>query len=251
MTKTILVTGGTGTLGVHVVRLLREAGQEVRVGSRRTGDGMATIDWKTGEGLDAAVSGVDAIVHCAGAFKDNDVDRKILAAAGDTHLLYVSIVGVDKVPFAYYRKKFDSEQLIEKSGVPHTILRATQFHDLLRMLFAGAARSPLMPVPGFSFQPIDVREVAARLTELALGDPAGRVRDIGGPEIRHARELAKMYLESVGRKRVIVPVRLPGAAFRAYRAGGHWTPDNRARITFEQYLAEQRNLSSVSYRGQR
>src|SRR5262245_37073518 len=108
MAKTILVTGGTGKLGSLVAGLLRADGHEVRVASRGSGPGLFTVDWKTGEGLAAAVAGVDVIVHCAAAFNDIAPDRALVAAAAKAavpHLLYISIVGVDKIPFRYYATK--------------------------------------------------------------------------------------------------------------------------------------------------
>jgi uncharacterized protein YbjT (DUF2867 family) len=184
MTKTFLVTGGTGRLGALVVGLLRRDTHDVRVASRRQGAGLSTVDWKTGGGLAAAVAGVDAIVHCATALRSADLDRRLVAAAATAdvpHLLYISIVGVDKVPLGFYATKLAAEQVIEQSGLPYTILRTTQFHDLIRLVLAASARMPLMFVPGLSFQPVDVSEVAERLASLAAGAPAGRVPDMGGP----------------------------------------------------------------------
>lgn len=253
MTKTILVTGGTGKLGALVVGILRDAGHDVRVASRRSGAGLSTVDWKTGDGLAAAVAGVDVIVHCASSYRDVEMDRKLAAAAAAAkvpHLLYISIVGVDRIPFGYYRVKLAAEQLIVKSGVPYTILRTTQFHDLIRFIFAVAAKvPPLMFVPDAGFQPLDVSEVAERLAALALEAPAGRVPDMGGPRAYSAKEMAKMYLKATGRRRLIVPVRLPGKAFRAFRAGYHHTPEHAdGRITFAEYLASHSDRT-VSYRG--
>jgi uncharacterized protein YbjT (DUF2867 family) len=96
--------------------------------------------------------------------------------------VYVSIVGVDRIPYGYYRAKLATETVVEESGLPWTILRATQFHDLIRRIAGVLAKSPVVPVPaGVRFQPVDVHEVAARVVELATGTPAGRVDDMGGP----------------------------------------------------------------------
>lgn len=255
----ILVTGGTGTLGRVVVALLIEAGHEVRIASRRpqpTGEARPytwmTVDYRSGAGLAEAVAGVDAIVHCAGDLR-GDVERQLVAAAcgaGSPHLVHISIVGVDRVPLGFYRSRLAAERVIECSGVPWTILRSTQFHDLIRFLLAVLARLPVMVVPDFCFQPIDVREVAGRLVELATGVPAGRVPDIAGPEVRHTADLARAYLRVIGRRRLVLPVRLPGKVFRGYRRGGHLTPDRAVgRITFEEYLAEHVAPASLSYRG--
>jgi uncharacterized protein YbjT (DUF2867 family) len=261
--KPILVTGGTGTLGSRVVGRLLDNGHEVQVMSRRAAPaqsparrGWASADLLTGAGVDAALTGVDVVVHCATsgtAPKEMRAMRTLLEAArraGGVHLVYVSIVGVDRVPLPYYRGKLQAEGMLEGGGVPFTVLRATQFHDLLRVLFAATARLPVMPVPDVPFQPVDAGEVAARLAELAVGDPLGRVSDIGGPEVRPAAQLARTFLAAVGRRRPVLPVRLPGRTFRAYREGGHLSPDHATgRRTFEQYLAEHRDPTGLSYRG--
>jgi uncharacterized protein YbjT (DUF2867 family) len=272
----ILVTGGTGALGRVVVRRLLDAGQPVRVMSRRArpedaGErygwgadeagrpcGWATADLRTGQGAAEAVAGADVIVHCAtDVRREVEVAGAVVGAAKATegtgpHLVYVSIVGVDRVPYAYYRRKLAAERLIEQSGLPYSILRATQFHDLVRVVFAVAAKSPVMPVPATRCQPVDVREVAARLTELALGDPVGRAPDFGGPRVRDPRDLAGAYLAAAGQRRAVVPVRLPGTVFRAFREGGHLAPDQAVgEIGFEQYLAEHPAPRSTSYRSGR
>jgi uncharacterized protein YbjT (DUF2867 family) len=236
----ILVTGGTGVLGRAVVRRLTSAGVATRVLSRRAGDVRA--DLETGEGLAAAVAGVDTVLHLATTLRggrDVTITRNLLAATGaDRHVVYVSIVGVDAIPLGYYRGKLAAERLVEQ--VPHTILRATQFHDLLRTLFAAAAKLPLMPVPALRAQPVDVRDVAARLAGLAGGEPQGRVPDFGGPETRTLPDLAAEYLHATGRRRLRVPVRLPGATFRAYRTGANLTSGaSGGTITFTEHLRSQ------------
>ncbi|MGI8311244.1 SDR family oxidoreductase [Saccharopolyspora hattusasensis] len=250
MQKPMLVTGGTGTLGKAVVRRLLDAGNDVRVLSRRprpadVPHGWATGDLSTGEGIAAATSGVDAIVHCATTLGRKDVaaTQRLIDAArrnGDPHLIYISIVGVDQVPLFYYRAKFAAEKRVAGSGLPWTILRTTQFHDLVARMTSVQRRSPVIgALAGVNFQPIDVRDVADRLAELAVGEPAGRVPDIGGPEIRSHRDLARAYLDSTGHRRILLPVWLPGAAFAGYRRGGHLAPDQAVgRITFDELLAE-------------
>ncbi|MFC9329300.1 SDR family oxidoreductase [Kitasatospora sp. NPDC057015] len=246
--KPILVTGGTGTLGRVVVRSLLARGYEVRVLSRRerTGGGASWVvgDLTTGAGLAAAVAGVSVVVDCATTQGRADVTAtaNLVAAvrrAGVPHLVYVSIVGVDRVPLGYYRAKLAAERLVRESGVGWTILRATQFHDLLLSLMRVTARSPVVPVAaGVSFQPVDVREVAQRLVELALGEPAGFAPELGGPRVIGHRELAREYLAAAGLRRLLVPVRLPGETFRGLRAGGNLTPGHAdGRGTFEEALA--------------
>lgn len=153
--------------------------------------------------------------------------------------MYISIVGIDQVPFGYYESKLTVEKLVEESGLGWTVLRATQFHDLLVTLFGALAKPRVMVLPaGLRDQPVEVAEVADRLAELAVGAPAGRVEDMGGPEVRTFESLARAYLKARGRRRLVVGLRLPGRTFRAFRAGGHLTPERAVgKGTFEEHLA--------------
>lgn len=242
---TILVTGGTGTLGRLVAERLRGEGHEVRVLSRHSQPYAVDLR-EGGPGLDAAVAGVETIVHCASTPRGGDEQAAanlIRAAreAGVTHLLSISIVGVDRVPFGYYRTKLAVERQIEQSGLGWTVLRTTQFHDLLVTLFQALSKAPVVLLPaGVSDQPIAVAEVADRMAELAAGGPAGRVEDMGGPEVRTLPELARGYLAATGRRRPIVNVPLAGKGYRGFRSGGHLTPERAVgKGTFEEYLAER------------
>jgi uncharacterized protein YbjT (DUF2867 family) len=259
MTAPILLTGGTGTLGRLVAPLLREAGCQVRVLSRRgrePADGveLMTGDLATGEGLDAAVAGVGTIVHCAGSAKgDDDKTRTLVRAArraGAPHLVYISVVGADRVPvvsgvdraiFGYFAAKRAAERMVEQSGLPWTTLRATQFHELTLTTARQLAKLPVIPVPaGVRFQPVAAVEVATRLVELALDQPAGLVPDLAGPQVYGMDELIRSYLRASHRRRLLVPVRVPGQAARAIRAGANLAPDRAVgRRTWEDFLAEQ------------
>ncbi|TGB14303.1 NAD(P)H-binding protein [Streptomyces sp. MZ04] len=239
---TILVTGGTGTLGRPVVERLSADGHDVRVLSRRSQP--YAVDLREGTGLDAAMAGADVIVHCASTQRGGDeqaAGHLIEAArrAGVRHLVYISIVGVDRVPLGYYKTKLAVERRIEESGLGWTVLRTTQFHDLVLQILQGAAKFPVMPLPsGVSDQPIEVGEVAARLAELAAAPPAGRVEDMGGPEVRTLPDLARTYLRASGKRRPLMPLRLAGKTYREFRAGGHLAPEQAVgKGTFEEFLA--------------
>ncbi|KOX20399.1 MULTISPECIES: SDR family oxidoreductase [unclassified Streptomyces] len=241
---TILVTGGTGTLGRLVAERLREDGAEVRVLSRHAQP--YAVDLREGTGLDAAVEGVDTVVHCASTPRGGDdrAARHLVEAsrrAGVRHLVHISIVGVDRVPLGYYRTKLAVEKTIEGSGLGWTVLRTTQFHDLVVEFLRNAARVPVVPLPaGVSDQPIEVAEVAARLAELAAGEPAGRVPDMGGPEVRPIADLARTYLRAIGQHRRLLNVPLAGKAYRGFRAGGHLAPERAVgKVTFEEFLAKR------------
>jgi len=259
VTSTVLVTGGTGTLGRLVVPLLRDAGCHVRVLSRHhheSADGVEylTGDLASGEGLDAAVDGVGTIVHCAGSAKgDEDKARKLVQAAsraGTQHLVYISVVGAERIPvvsgvdrtmFGYFAAKRGAEKVVADSGLPWTTLRATQFYDLVLMVAKQMAKLPVVPVPaGFRFQPVDTGEVAARLVELSLGKPSGLVPDLAGPRVYGMDELLRSYLRASHRRRLLMPVRLPGRAARAVRAGANLAPDQAVgHRTWEDFLAER------------
>ncbi|TMR02436.1 SDR family oxidoreductase [Actinomadura soli] len=252
----ILVTGASGTLGRPLTGLLAGTDADVHALSRRARPPEEGVTWHkgdlwTGEGIDAAVAGAGTIVHCASeplrAKRDLPAARRLVEAArrqGAPHLVYISIVGVDKIPYGYYRTKHAVEKLIEGSGLPYTILRTTQFHTLPEMVLNALTKVPgVIALPkGLRDQPIDVGEVAERLAELALAPgPAQRVDDMGGPEVLTFEEMARAYLKARGLRRPIrVPVPLPGKAGRGFREGHHLAPAHAVgRRTWQEYLDER------------
>ena len=272
MSSPILVTGGTGTLGRHVVPLLHAAGCDVRVLSRGTHEPAKGIEYITGdllenENIQPAVDGARIILHCAGSNKGDDgATRNLVRAAQQAraeHLVYISVIGADRIPlvsgidrmmFGYFGYKLAAERIIAESGLPWTTLRAAQFHDLLLKVAQGMAKLPVLPVPrGFRFQPVDTAEVAARLVELALGPPSGLVPDIAGPRVHTMAELLKGYLQARGKHRLVLPVPIAGKAARAFRAGANLAPERAVGdLSWEDFLAErvsktaERPVSSVS-----
>ncbi len=261
----ILATGGTGTLGRELVPRLREAGRTVRVLSRTAGAGGAgggtgvermIGDLSTGEGVDAAVAGIETVIHAAGSAKGDatKADRLVdaLKRAGNArHLLYISVVGADTTPFqgridratlGYFEEKRMGELAVSGAGIPWTILRATQFNDFIAAFADMGMKLPVMPsFAGFRYQPVDVRDVAERLVELALGEPAGMVPAIGGPGVFPMEELLKGYIRAVGRRRPVLPVHIPGKAAKAQRNGANLARDRAVGgRTWEGFLAENR-----------
>jgi uncharacterized protein YbjT (DUF2867 family) len=253
---TILVTGGTGTLGRPTVDRVRAAGHELRILTRKSTPSAShgptpptttpdpawfTGDLSTGAGLAAAVDGADVIVHLATSLGRRDVQQahNLLRAARDAstaHLVVMSIVGIDTIPLPYYRHKLEVERLVAASGVPYTIQRATQFHNLLDRIFS--ARLPVLLAPDVPLQPIAVDDVATRLTELVTQPPAqGRAPDIGGPEQQQLPDLARAWRSARASRRPVVPLRIPGKAFRAYASGAALV-DGPAygTVTFADYL---------------
>jgi uncharacterized protein YbjT (DUF2867 family) len=253
MARQLLVTGATGTLGKQVVGAATAAGHHVRALSRRSHVGYTGVHWAQGDlltaaGVDAAVDGIEVVVHCATQFsraKDVTSTENLIAAArraGVAHIIYVSIVGIDRIPLHYYKTKLRVERALAASGVDHTVLRATQFHELIETIFSIQRFSPVLwTLRGVRFQPIHTREVAARLVELADSTPAGRVADIGGPAVHSHADLARMFLEAHGSHRAVVQVPAPGRTVAGYRAGANLAQGNSAgTIGFEDYLADRR-----------
>ncbi len=248
----ILVTGGTGTLGRRLVPRLLARGHEVVVSSRQPGrrdDGAAEVrlDLATADGLATAVAGVDTIVHAAtDAARVKRVDLEgtaaLLAAsseAGVGHLVYPSIVGIDDHAFAYYRAKKAVEEMIERSGVPYTILRTTQFHQFPARIADAQRRLPIVLAPsGVAFQVLDADVAAARLAELIEAGPSGRASDLGGAEPLQVRDLIRQYMRARGSRRPVVGLRVPGAAGRDFRAGLQLSDDHSgASPTWEDFLS--------------
>src|SRR4051794_24799047 len=176
-----------------------------------------------------ALVGAELVVHAASDPRGDvwQVDvagtRRLVEAVDRTrlrHLVYVSIVGVDRVPFTYYRAKFAAEQVLLASGLPVTLLRVTQFHDFVDHLLDQARRGPVLPVPmGWRVQPVATGDVAAPLVEVVAGAPTGEVVEYGGPEEHSAADLARMWAaaRSPGTRVVATPV--PGRLSSAFRDG--------------------------------
>ena len=240
----ILVTGGSGVLGRAVVTRLLEKGYTVRVMSRRARPAQAApgVEWVVGDLEDApslapAVAGVATIVHAASRplwnTRQADVDgtRALLTearAAGVGHLVYISIVGIDRVPgYSYYDLKRKAEGIITAGGVPWSILRATQFFPFLARLLRAFAWGPVAFLPtDFQLQPIAVDEVADRLVAAVAAGPGGRLPDLGGPEALTVGTLTRAWLAARQRRALIIPLRWPGRAAAAVRAGALLTPDH-------------------------
>lgn len=237
MTQTVAVVGGTGTLGAPVVRELLARGATVRVLSRNAtnvpdGAEHHRVDLTSGEGLSAALAGAGAVVDAANSAKAaEDVlvagTRRLLeagAAAGVGHHVAISIIGIDQVPMKYYRVKLAQEAAIESGPLPFSILRASQFPQLLDMAFAAAARFGVRPTGAAKVQPIDPDIVAARLADAALTAPAGRLPDIAGPKAQTLSELSRAWATARGKHRL--PLRVPswGKMGKALAAGALCNP---------------------------
>ena len=240
---TVLVTGASGTLGGAVLPCLAAAGYDVRPMSRRSRPGWWVADLASGAGLVEAVRGADAVVHLAsGSGKDRDTDiegtRRLVAAAGIRHLLYVSIVGIERVPISYYRTKLAAEGLVRAGAVPWTILRATQFPQLVdRLLTVSSKLGVLVEDRSLLVQPVHVEDVAGRIAELLAAGPSGDT-EFGGPQALRFEEVARQWQRARGSRRPVVPIRMPGRAGRELRAGALTTAAGPTGThTWADYLA--------------
>ncbi|HEX8430677.1 MAG TPA: NAD(P)H-binding protein [Longimicrobium sp.] len=237
----ILITGGTGALGREIATAAEAAGHSVRIGSRRARPATAPparewarMEMASGRGMAAALDGADAVIHAASdPMRARSVDvegtRLLAEAAGSAairHLVYVSIVGIDRIPFSYYRHKLATERIVAASGVPFSILRATQFHTLIDMLLSAVSRVPfVIPLPAdLRFQSVAPAEVAARLVRCVDAGPAGRRADFGGPEAMTLGEMAAEWKDAHGVGKRVARIPAPGALAAALRAGHNTVP---------------------------
>jgi uncharacterized protein YbjT (DUF2867 family) len=256
----VVVTGGTGSLGSRVVRRLGDRGRRVRVISRHARESSAGVEYVmgdlvSGKGADDALEGAEVVVHCAGVGKikeDTAQAENVVHAAARAqvrHLVSVSVVGAERIPvksavdrsmFAYFASQRAKELIVERSGLPWTNLRATQFHDgFILVMVRALGKLPVAPLPAQTrFQPVDTDEVADALVELALGPPVGQAPDFAGPKIYDAEYLLRSYLEATGRHRPVIRIRFPGAAAAAIRAGANLAPDRAVgKRSWEDFLA--------------
>ncbi|MEU0091162.1 NAD(P)H-binding protein [Kribbella sp. NPDC006257] len=241
--KTILVTGGTGSVGRPTVQALRAAGHtDLRILSRRPGVGHVRGDLTAGEGIAEALEGVSTVMHLATSRRRADVrqtENLLKHAEHVEHLIVISIVGIDRIPWPYYRDKLAVEQLVAESSIPFTLLRATQFHTLIDEVMTAQRFLPALLAPSIALQPVAVEDVAERLTELAAGPPSGRVKDLGGPEQLAVPAMARAWKQATHSRRPVVPIRLPGKTMRAFTEGFALSdPIQPTTRTFADYLAQ-------------
>jgi uncharacterized protein YbjT (DUF2867 family) len=208
----IVIIGGTGLIGSKTVAILRPAGHEVVAASPKCG-----INSITGQGLKEVMAGAQVVIDLANSpsFEDKAVleffqtsGRNLLAAeapAGVRHHVALSIVGTDRTPDnGYFRAKVAQEKLIETSGIPYTIIRATQFMEFLGAIAASSKdgnRVRLSPGP---FQPIAADDVAAIVADVALAAPRNGIIEIAGPERAPFSEIVARYLKAIGDPREVV-----------------------------------------------
>ncbi len=247
--STVLVTGSTGDLGAALVPALREAGHKVRAMSRTDGDVQA--DLATGVGLTEAVAGCEVVVHAAsdpaGDPQATDVagTRRLVQtcrAEGVKHLVYVSIVGVDRNPLPYYVAKLDAERTVARAGVPYSIVRAAQFHEFIAgLLTQRLRRGPILFLPaGFAAQPVAVCDLAQYLLDAIDAGPSGAIAEFVGPERLSGREILHAWRAAGRRAGPVLPLWGRNGAAKAFRMKSNiGSPDAvRGQIGWAQWLRE-------------
>jgi uncharacterized protein YbjT (DUF2867 family) len=200
-----------GLIGSKTVAILRHGGDEVIAASPQSG-----VNTITGEGLKEVMADAQVVIDLANSpsFEDKAVreffetaGRNLLAAeaaAGVRHHVALSIVGTDRSDNCYFRAKVTQEKLIEASGIPYTIIRATQFLEFLGAIAASSADGNLVRLPPGLFQPIAADDVAANVADVALAAPQNGIVEIAGPERAPFNEFVARYLKAVGDPREVV-----------------------------------------------
>jgi uncharacterized protein YbjT (DUF2867 family) len=243
----IAVAGGTGVAGRWTVEALRADGHEAIVIARSAG-----ADLVTGDGLESALAGVDAVIDSTNVASSGrrasseffEATARTLmrtaAAACVRHIVALSIIGIDRVPYGYYQGKLRQEQVLEESPVPVSILRAAQFHEFPGQYLAKMP-GPAVIVPRWRAQPVAAREVGAALARIAAGDPVA-MSELAGPREETMADMIRQVVRARGDRRLVVSVRVPGAAGKAMAAGGGLPdrPGLRGTQTFADWVIEQR-----------
>ena len=252
--KNILVTGATGTLGRALIKKLLEQHFQVSALSSRQNPLLPPEvkiyrgNLATNSGLSEAVHNNDVIIHCASDPADHrQVDvagtRALLDATGkkrDIHFIYISIAGIEKSDYSYYKAKKEAEDLIREHSLSWSVLRTTQFHSfILKFIesFDNNKEQPIIIPEGMRFQSVDVAEVAGRLTELIKEGPLGLLPALGGPEVLCFEEMMEMYLQISGRNDIVQVKPLQAAKYDLFRSGVNLCPQHAdGKITWEQFL---------------
>jgi uncharacterized protein YbjT (DUF2867 family) len=254
--KRVLVTGGTGHLGQYVIDCLLKKNFDISVLSSRANillnHNVALFkgDLANNVGLIPATAEADMVIHCASDSSDFErVDingtRNLLGSINRKRtqkFVYISIVGVDKSNFPYYRAKYDVEKMIAGNGISYTILRTTQFHrfvlNMIRSFVNDTPRGVIRIPSGMRFQPVDTREVAQKLVH-CLDESSGLVDQFGGPEVLAFEEMAQNYLDITETKTLFEPLNIAGERFDLFRSGINLCPENAfGKISWKNFLQD-------------
>ena len=214
----IVVIGGTGLIGTKVVNIFRERGHEVVAASPSKG-----VNTLTGEGLAEALKGAQVVVDVANSpsFEDKPAmdffetsGRNLLAAektAGVKHHVALSVVGTDRLTGSgagslsgYFRAKMAQENLIKASGIPFTIIHATQFFEFVKGIAQSGGGSSTLRLSSVLMQPMLSDDVAAAVADVALAEPVNGMIEIAGPDQIRQNELVRQYLRATGDARTVI-----------------------------------------------
>jgi len=246
----IVIIGGTGLIGTKLASRLREKGHDVLQASPSTG-----INAITGEGLDRALTDAEIVVDVANSpsFEDRAVltffdtsSRNLLAAevaAKVRRHVALSVVGTDRLPqCGYFRAKLAQENLIRRSAIPYTILRATQFFEFVGSIVETSSDSQIARLSPALFQPVASDDVAATLAEVTLADPINGMIELAGPERLNLDEFGRKYLAATKDPRKVV-ADIHARYFGAELDDRSLTPGEHPRlgaIHFEDWLTTRR-----------
>lgn len=207
----------------------------------------------TGQGLEAALKDVDVVIHCAhnpqNAKEDVLCTRNLMQAvttASVKHVVLISILGIDRLTFyPYYKAKLQDEQTVIQSGVPYTILRAAQFHDFVGFLIQSISAMPLILLPrDLCFQPVQLQPVAEELARAALNPPAGRMKDLAGPEVLTLDEMTRSFLSAQGMRKTVRTFPLPLPFITVWKELGKLDVQRKGE-TWKEWLSHQATSSNV------
>jgi len=218
----ILITGGTGILGKSLCSLFEQRSIPFTTSTHKQAlkNNMVIMNIETGEGIKEAVSGKKIILHLASDKKhpDNDVSgtqkliNEIKHQGLNLHFIYISIVGIEKLPMTYFKQKLQTEELIKKSGISWSILRATQFHNYVDQILKQLLKLPIGILPKkVPIQPIDVLPVAEKLLEISFQEPTYRTDNIGGKEILSLETLSQSWMAIQNIKKPLLNLPLWGS----------------------------------------
>lgn len=252
----IVVIGGSGLIGSKLCKKLADRGQNVVAASPKSG-----VNSVTGEGLAEAITGAQVVVDVANApswedaavlkFFDSST-RNVLSAeakAGVRHHVALSVVGTERLQESgYFRAKLVQENLIAASGIPYTIVRATQFFEFIGGIAQAGTDGQVVRLPSALMQPMSADDVAAAVADYTLEPPFNRIVEIAGPEALGIDEAVRKFLTATGdTRRVITDAKAPYYGIKVSER--LLTPDNPARLAptcFDDWLGQLAHVGAVA-----
>ncbi|WP_127819911.1 SDR family oxidoreductase [Microbacterium sp. CPCC 204701] len=242
----IAIAGGTGTVGRHVVRAAENRGHDVVVLSRKKG-----VDVMEGTGLDSALEGVDSVVDVlnlttlstkkAVSFFTATTRNLLTSAArvGVSHHVALSVVGIDSIDTSYYAGKLAQERLVLAASVPHTIARASQFHEFAQQIASQTTVGPVTVVPRTLTRPVAASDVGSHLIDVVESGASGRARDLIGPQNATLADMVRRMYAHDGTSRRVLDIRFPGSYGAGLASGALRGDEGSARIaglSFDDWL---------------